>query len=112
MIADILPDSRAKVTRGRVFTANGTWVPVFCANCGTEGGLCPEESTFLFWLCNGCFETKGAIAGTMMVPDQVFYDRLAQEQQAAFGRALTHAELLQVVAEDSTPLAKLIKEAK
>ncbi|MEQ1574218.1 MAG: hypothetical protein ABL993_08230 [Vicinamibacterales bacterium] len=109
---DILPDSRAKQAKNQVFTNNGTWIPVFCANCGKHGGSCPETSTFLFYLCNPCFDKYGPITGTMVVPDQVFYEKMAEEQQHVFGRPATHNELLQVVAEDSTALAKLIKEAK
>jgi hypothetical protein len=112
MPQDTLPDSRAKTTRGRVFRGAQAWVPVFCANCGVEGGLCPETSTFLFWLCNPCFKSKGEIAGTMAVPDKAFYDALAAEQAETFGRPATHQELLQIIAEDSSPLATLIKEAK
>jgi len=47
---DVLPDCRAKSARGLVSTRSGTWAPVFCANCGKRGGLCPEGSTFIFWL--------------------------------------------------------------
>lgn len=113
---EILPDSRLKTVltpKGMVQGPGGVmWLPVFCANCGKEGGLCPETSTFLFWLCNPCFESKGHITGTMVVPDKVFYDRLAAEQQDTFGRPATHDELLRTVAEDSSALAKLIKGAK
>ena len=70
--ANILPDSRAKETKGRIFTPSGAWVPVFCANCGADGGLCPEENmTFMFYLCRKCSETYGAITGTMMMPDEI-----------------------------------------
>jgi hypothetical protein len=109
---DVLPDSRAKTTRGRVFRGSESWVPVFCAHCGREGGLTPEDSTFLFWLCNPCFASKGHITGTMVVPDHAYYTKLAEEQQMTFGRAASYNELLQVIAEDSSPLATLIKEAK
>jgi len=110
---DILPDSRAKETKARVYTPAGAWIPFFCANCGKECGSCPEQNmTFLFYLCPKCFETHGEIAGTMTVPDKVFFDRISQEQQEAYGRVLTHAELVQVVQDDSSPLATLLKEAK
>jgi hypothetical protein len=110
---DILPDSRAKNPTGVVYGHGGSWVPFYCANCGKESGKCPEENmTFMFYLCNLCFEMKGEITGVMMVPDKVFYDKVAEEQQDAYGRPLTHNELLQVVAEDCTPLATLLKEAK
>ena len=108
---DILPDSRAKETKGRIFTQIGVWVPVFCANCGTNGGSCPEENmNFLFYLCAKCAETHGAIAGTMMMPDEIFFEKLKQEQIASYGRYLNQQELAAVVEADASPLAKLLKE--
>jgi len=109
---EILPDSRARTTRDIIFRGSESWVPIFCANCGKRGGSCPETSTFIFWMCNPCFESKGHITGTMVVPDHEFYAKLAEEQQHVFGRAATRNELLQAIAEDATPLATLIKEAK
>ena len=109
---DILPDSRAKTTKGRVFRGSQAWVTVFCAACHREGGLVTETVTFAFWLCRNCEDKHGAIAGTMKVPDHEFYEKMKQEQLAMAGRPLTHNELLQVVAEDCTPLATLLKEAK
>jgi hypothetical protein len=108
---DILPDSRAKETKARIFTQIGTWIPVFCANCGADGGSVPEENmNFVFYLCAKCAETYGQIAGHMMMPDEVFFERLKQEQLAAHGRYLTQLELAKVVEEDASPLAKLLKE--
>lgn len=107
---ELLPDSRAKVTRGRVFSANGAWVPVFCANCGKPGGMCPEENmTFLFYQCTPCSEKWGHLTGTMLMPDEVFFERVRQEQLASHGHYLSEQELVQVVTEDSTPLARLLK---
>ena len=109
--AEVLPDSRAKTTRGRVFTRTGAWIPFFCANCGKDCGLCPEDSTHMFYLCNPCFATKGHITGTMVVPDAAFYAAVQQEQIEAHGRELTSLELQRIVVEDSSPLATLLKEA-
>lgn len=110
MSLELLPDSRAKNVTGRVFTMNGTWVPVFCANCGKDGGLCPEENmTFLFYLCVACNETYGAIAGTMVMPDEVFFEKCKQEQMESYGRYLTESELIAVVQEDASPLATLLR---
>lgn len=112
-MTEILPDSRAKNTTGRIFTASGTWVPVFCANCGKPGGACPEENmTFLFYICPKCNETYGAIAGTMQMPDEVFFEKLKQEQIASHGRYLTEQELVAVVQEDASPLATLLKSGR
>lgn len=108
--ADVLPDCRARETRGRIFTARGVEVPIFCANCGVPGGSCPEENmTFLFYLCQKCAETYGAIAGVMLMPDEVFFQKLKEEQEESYGRYLTAEELAAVVAEGTSPLAKLIK---
>lgn len=110
---EILPDCRAKETKNRVFAPGGAWVPVFCANCGVDGGKCPEENmTFLFYLCKKCNETYGEVAGVMMMPDEVFFDRLKQEQLASHGRFLTEQELITVVQEDASPLARLIKAGR
>lgn len=109
---DILPDSRAKEAKGRIFTPSGAWIPVFCANCGKPGGSCPEENTtFLFYQCSPCNEKYGVIAGTMVMPDEVFFEQLRQEQLASHGRYLTELELATAVeANDSSPLAKLLKQ--
>ena len=107
---DILPDSRAKNTKGRIFTASGTWVPVFCANCGKHGGSCPEENmTFLFYQCPDCHAKYGVIAQTMVMPDEVFFEQVKQEQLASYGHFLSEAELVTIVQEDASPLATLLK---
>ncbi len=113
MASDLLPDSRAREIRGRVFTPMGAFVPVFCANCGAEGGLCPEENmTFMFYLCNKCAETHGPVAGTMMMPDEVFWQKLKNEQLERHGRYLTEQELAAVVEAGASPLATLINERR
>ena len=109
---DVLPDSRARTIRGRVFRGAQAWVPIFCANCGKEGGLTPEDSTFLFWMCDPCFQSKGHITGTMVVPDHEFYQKLREEQLESHGRPLSPAELQQVLQDGTTPLATLLKEAR
>ena len=80
---EILPDSRTISGRGAIRGPGGSWTPIFCANCGTAGGRVPEENmTFAFWLCNPCWEKHGAIAGTMVTPDEVFWAEVAEEQRA------------------------------
>jgi hypothetical protein len=65
----------------------------------------------LFYLCNACAETYGQIAGTMQMPDEVYFARLAEEQLERYGRYLTPAEWT-VVGEDSThPLWTLLRES-
>jgi hypothetical protein len=107
---DILPDSRAKNPTGLTAGPGGYWVPVFCANCGIEGGKVPEQNmTFIFYQCQKCSDAYGDIAGTMKVPDEVFYQKLADEQYETYGRALSEQELVTIIQEDASPLATLIK---
>lgn len=111
----VLPDSRAREGRGAVPTCTpmGWMVPIYCANCGVEGGLVPEENTtFAFWLCNPCFGAYGEIAGTMAMPDEVFWERLKQEQLEKYRRMLTPEELQDVAVANTTPLAALIREGR
>jgi hypothetical protein len=109
---NLLPDSRAKHVK-RIFRFGQAWVPVFCANCGKEGGMCPEENmTFIFYQCNACHEKLGHITGTMVMPDEVFYKKLAEEQLENYGRFLSEQELIMVVEEDASPLATLLKEGQ
>ncbi len=113
--ATILPESRLRTVLTPKGARNrgvmGFNVPIFCASCGAQGGEVPEENmTFAFWLCNPCFATYGELTNMMVLPDEVFWERLKQEQLEKYGRLLTHQELLDVVAADASPLATLIKE--
>jgi hypothetical protein len=113
MRPDILPDCRTKDRRVFSETALGISVPIFCANCGADGGQVPEENmTFAFYLCGKCAETHGAIAGVMLMPDEIFYEKVKQEQIEKHGRFLTEQELSAIVAADATPLATLLKEGR
>lgn len=110
---DLLPDSRLPyihTPKGMVQGPYGTWIPIFCANCGSEGGIVPQEHcTFAFWLCNNCVEKHGVPAGTMAVPDELFWAKVRQEQMESHGRLLTDLELAKVLEADASPLAMLLK---
>lgn len=109
---EILPDSRTQrmpsgVNRGVL----GTWLPVFCANCGAEGGLVPDANmTFCFYLCNTCAETYGQIAGMMLMPDEVFFAKVAEAQLERYGRYLTPDECAQVAEDTSHPLWTVLRD--
>ena len=110
---DVLPDCRTKRVTGAEPGFGLSWIPIFCANCGKEGGSVPEENmTFAFWLCLPCAETYGKIAGMMMMPDEVFWEQMKQEQLDKFGRLLTTSELLAIVEADTSPLATLVKQGR
>ena len=111
---EILPDSRVGhiYTRRNVVWRNGAWwVPIFCASCGNDGGIVPEENmTFAFYLCQGCADKYGHIDGIYLEPDVAFWNRVNEEQIDSYGRLLTQEELMKVVEDGTSPLAKLLKE--
>lgn len=97
-MSDLLPDSRLTTVwtpKGTKMVAGVAHQPIYCANCGTDGGLVPEGATnHAFYLCKPCAETYGQIAGTMMVPDEVFWARWNEAQLETYGRLLTEAEVV------------------
>lgn len=75
--------------------------------------MVPEENmTFAFWLCNDCFAKHGELTNTMVMPDEVFWAKVQEEQQESYGRALSTSELVAVVAADASPLATLLTERR
>lgn len=74
---NILPDCRAQRPTGGKFHLGQMWYRVSCANCRAEGPYVPEQNmTFAFYLCNPCYESHGAIAGTMVLPDEVDWAKM------------------------------------
>lgn len=113
---DVLPDSRLttiSTPKNSRFYNGQFWEPIFCANCGADGGMVPEGAmTSVFWLCNSCFQTMGEITNTMVMPDEVFFAKVQQEAHEMFGRDLNEQELIRVVEEDASPLATLLKQGR
>jgi len=113
MSKDILPDSRMKVSSRNKFMNGLWWVPIFCANCGKDGGWVPEENmTFAFYLCNKCHESHGAIAGTYAMPDEVFWKNVEEEMIDKYGRVLSHNEMGIELESNDSVFSKLLREFK
>lgn len=112
MSQDILPDSRAKSGRGARLSVGGVfWIPIYCIHCGALGGSVPEENTtFVSWLCNKCAPAHGLKANEMAMPDEVFWEKVIQEQLGSKGRLLTPTELVREVETDASPLATLLRQ--
>ena len=115
-MSDLLPDSRLKssrqVVRGKWNLPSRNWVPVFCANCGIPYGYVPEENcTFACWLCDPCAKKWGAQFGLLMMPDEVFWEKVKQEQLERYGRLLNETELQAVAEASCNPLSKLLRES-
>ena len=110
-LPNVLPDCRAKVARGAQRLGGVNWVSVFCANCGNPGPLVPEENTnFAFYLCNACYETHGQIAGTMAMPDEVFFAKVKEAQIEKYGRELSAYETSEALKNSDHILNKLARE--
>jgi hypothetical protein len=107
----ILPDSRPKVQKNVVRLGNLDWVPIYCANCGCDGGLVPaEHCNFAFYLCVPCADKWEPLAGTFMVPDEVFWQKVHDEQMEKYGRILSPDELVEVLKDPENSLTKLCKD--
>jgi len=109
---ELLPDSRAKASKGEIDSPIGRMQPCYCANCGKDSGYCTVNLTHFFYLCDKCVQTYGQIAGTMMVPDEVFFQAAAEAQLEEHGRLLTPDELGKVLQEGASPLAKLLIQGR
>lgn len=110
---NVLPDSRLKNPKNFYQHIGLNWVPVFCANCGAEGGFVPEENcNFAFYLCDPCATKLGPITNTYMEPDAVFWQKVKAAQMEKFGRELTEPEIVEALKDDSHVLSKLAKERK
>lgn len=114
---DILPDSRLTQPKNvqRVVNKLGSlnWVPIFCANCGKDGGLVPEENMdFCCYLCDPCAEKLAPVLGDYIVPDQVFYAKVKAAQIEKYGRELAPPEVIQALQDKNSVLSRLSKEHK
>jgi hypothetical protein len=108
----ILPDSRLKSPKSRKMHMGISWVPVFCANCGAPGGYVPEENcNFAFYLCDDrCAPMWAELAGTMVEPDAVFWEKVRQAQIEKFGRVLDVPQIVEALKDPQHPLTKLCKD--
>ena len=100
-----------RVVKSRMFHNGIPWVPIFCANCGKDGGYVPEEaSDFAFYLCDPCAEKWSPLAGTMAIPDEVFWENVKQTQIEAYGRELTGPEIAEALKDEHHVLTKLARD--
>lgn len=117
--SNVLPNSRM---RNPTQVTKSTWgpyrlnmVPIFCANCGADGGAVPEESSdFAFYLCderaNNCAAKWAPLTNTYMIPDEVFWKKVKEAQIEKYGRELEAFEIVEALKDDTHILSKLAKE--
>lgn len=107
---DLLPDCRLRdESKGEITIRGLQFIPTYCANCKAGGPWVTKATcTFQFWLCDNCFEKWGPIAGTMVIPDEVVMQKVAEEIAAQ--KLTTPEAIIKAVEDTSNPLYKLAKE--
>lgn len=113
MSIDILPNSipREKKIDNSISRPGNQWIYIYCANCGKDGGRVLEnDHDFAFYLCDPCAENYGDIPGTMMVPDELFWQKVANAQIEKYDRLLTPLELAIELQDETSLMSKLKKE--
>lgn len=93
---DLIPNClpRARKIDWNLSRNGQTWLYLYCANCGADGGRVleceiPNKEEFAFYLCDSCAEKHGSITGTMMVPDEIIWAEIAAEQKEKEQRCLS-----------------------
>lgn len=111
MAASLYPESRLKTPKRSIRGAFGiNWVPMFCANCGKEGGLVPEDAincSFSHYECMDCAAKLGNLDGFFKVPDEVVGMKVREAQLEHEGRELTREEVAVALSSDTHYLSKI-----
>lgn len=111
MAAELLPTSVPKETRNIVFHNGVPWIPIFCANCGCDGGKIPEDAKdFAFYLCQPCADKWEPLANMMLVPDEVYWDKVNAAMVEKYGRVLEAHEQIELLKDGESILSKFARD--
>lgn len=73
-------------------------------------------SNYAFYLCderkNNCVEKYGHLAGTYMIPDEVFFEKVQEAQLESYGHILSLEELITELDDKSSTMSLLEKEKR
>lgn len=107
----ILPSSMTRESRRAVVKDGLTHEPIYCANCGKEGGeSIRAPGNFLFWLCDPCSEKWEPMVGVSMIPNDVMRQRIVDVQLEEYGRHLAPSEVMDALSDVNSPLSKLARD--
>ena len=85
--------------------------PIFCANCGADGGWVPEDAVHhAFYLCKPCHDRLPPIDGTYSVPDEVFWAKWREAQTEKYGRLLSETETLHQLSDPDSFATKFARD--
>lgn len=113
---EILPDSRvanAGTPKNVRMGPMGWEEQIFCVSCSQPGGWVPTENiSRATWFCtkNGCADKFGDTDA--LIPDEVFWLMIQQEQMERYGHLLTESELIRVVETTKSPLTTLLTQGR
>ena len=110
MPVDLYPSSIPKVTRGLIYHLGINWKPIYCANCGVDAGLIPEDATCAFSLCDDCGQVHGVPPGMMQLPDEAHWSKVNDAQLEKYGRVLDPLEQLDELRDPDSMLSKLVRD--
>ena len=114
LAASILPSSVARDIKGDVYRNGVKWIPIYCANCGCDGGYVPEPSKdFAFFLCDenqkNCAAAWSPLVDHMIVPQEKFWEVARQEQLERLGREMTPVEVCDAIRDPNHWLHSLLR---
>lgn len=100
--------------KGAEFRVGIYWEPAFCANCGKLAGRSPvyDDQNFICVICPACAEQWAPLAGTMLVPDEVFQKMVEEVQLEEYGRVLAPNEVAAELDIQESVISKLARERK
>ena len=95
-------------------SGNGVeYLYLFCANCGCDGGRVLKMDVphnFAFYQCDDCAAKYGAVVGTYVEPDAIFWAKMHQVQVERFGHVLDEFELAETLKDENHTVSKLVKD--
>lgn len=71
VVQEVAPDCRSRAQRGQIRTPMGLATPVFCANCGKDGGYTYADTTFMFYLCGDCDKHGNGLDLPVVTPKMI-----------------------------------------
>ena len=107
---DVLPDSRAKVSRDVIMAKDDDgvvreYVRTYCANCGQPHGHVTATARAIVVLCARCVEMWGVPAGLALAPKSVWSARVQEATQE-----LSIADVIRLLDDPNSTLSKLAGE--
>lgn len=113
-MADPLPSGLARERRGVKMIGGKPFVPLYCINCGADGGLVDEAGVAAMmdhaYICEPCADKWGELFGASPIPDEIFWGKLRAAQMEKYGRMLTDFELVEALKDEHSMISKLARE--